>query len=568
MVILAQEKAVKNEEDIDSNIISKDEFQDLEKKEGRGRKLGLFGKKAGPKKPIFPGPSSRGEVTVEDVLMRVEKIDARIEMFEGIRKATDERISALTEEIGELRSAILEKEKRSDEMESRFRKVIDISEEINPEKINKDLEKKDEDIVKMQSKVDNIDMKYEETRKNLKDMKTITENIKDIKKIFTVSSQLDKKMEEIEEEKKDISRMAGKTETMFTEINDKLRKFEKYREKIEFNEETIYELMKSVDAIEVRLDKFVKTEKLDEILQTIDELKKESQIKTDDLKDILDRLLTDLKKSGMKNLLRELGDERLKGLEKKLDSSDTDRLARMQAQLDANIKKLEPALRAMQSQAAAPSSAAQPVLRQSAQTPMTTQKYSYKPAETKAVPLPPNYSYRPVKPREDRELMSIPLPPKRAAPVPRPLPVEEEEEIGLEFDDEADEFEKDVVRSAKKPMAGDFEEDGDEEFEKLSKPRQQPPQPQTKPWMRAPERQAFDEQATTRQSFSSRPLGISETIENFSVEIASMIMQGRAEDAKRAYQRFLEFYEGAKSRMSLEDYSVVYRIMSQMNRVV
>jgi len=546
---------MKKEEEIDSNIISKDEFQDLEKKEGRGRKLGLFGKKAESKKPIFPGPSSRGEMTVEDVLMRVEKIDARIEMFESIRKATDERISALNEEIGELRSAILEKEKRSDEMESRFRKVMDISEEINPEKITKDLEKKDDDIMKMQSKVDNIDMKYEEVRKNLKDMKTITENIKDIKKIFTVSSQLDKKMEEIEEEKKDISRMAGKTETMFTEINDKLRKFEKYREKIEFNEETIYELMKSVDAIEVRLDKFVKTEKLDEMLQTIDELKKESQIKTDDLKDILDRLLTDLKKSGMKNLLRELGDERLKGLERKLESSDTDRLAKMQAQLDSNMKKLEPALKSMQ---------AQPVVQQAVQT---TQKYSYRPPETKAVPLPPNYSYRPVERREDRELMSIPLPPKRVAPVPKPLPAEEEEEIGLEFDEEADDFEKEVVRSAKKPMAGDFEEDGDEEFEerKLSKPRQ--PLPLPKPWMRAPERPAFRGQPTG-QSFSSRPPGISETIENFSVEITSMIMQGRAEDAKRAYQRFLEFYEGAKSRMSLEDYSVVYRIMSQMNKIV
>ncbi len=314
---MAEDKAEKLEQ-VD-NVISKEDFESLEKKEGAKKKkeggLHLFEKDRGSEGPSAPGKGSE----IDELMMRAEKTDARMEMIENMRKGTDERISALSEEIGELRSALLEKEKTFGELEGKFRKLVDISEEMEPQKIMKELEKRGDEIVRTQSRIEALETRMDDARKTIKDLQSVTDNVKNINRVFALSEQLDKKIAKIDEERKNMARMAGKTETVFSEINDKLRDFEKYRGKIEFNEESVYELMKTLDSFEVRLEKFVKKDRFEDVLKKLDDMRTEYEIRMDDMKEIVDRLLSDLKKGGIKKVLSEWGDERLKEIQKAIE---------------------------------------------------------------------------------------------------------------------------------------------------------------------------------------------------------------------------------------------------------
>ncbi|MBN2042948.1 MAG: hypothetical protein JW754_04035 [Candidatus Aenigmarchaeota archaeon] len=309
---MAEKEDQKNQE----NLITKSEFEALESKEGKKKgHFSIFGKKSREDKlkEIIDRPDSRfsGGGDIDALSMKIEKIQAKMEMNDDLRKTTDERISSLSEEIGELRSALLEKEKTFNQMESSFKKIIDVTEEIKPEKIVKEIADKGNEIEKNQSRLDALDVKYEDMRKNVKEIKALLEKVKDIKKIFLLSEQLDEKINKVEEERRNITRMTGKIEAMFSEIGEKLKEFEKSREKIEVNSEAVYDLMKSLDALEVRIEKFADKEKLDQILDSVGDMKNAAENRIDDMKDIVDRLLENLKKAGIKQILKEEGGGRV-----------------------------------------------------------------------------------------------------------------------------------------------------------------------------------------------------------------------------------------------------------------
>ncbi|MCS7106413.1 MAG: hypothetical protein NZ942_03790, partial [Candidatus Aenigmarchaeota archaeon] len=51
------------------------------------------------------------EITLPELLLRVEKIEGKIEVLTDFKKSIDERVEVISEGIGELRSTLLEKEK-------------------------------------------------------------------------------------------------------------------------------------------------------------------------------------------------------------------------------------------------------------------------------------------------------------------------------------------------------------------------------------------------------------------------------------------------------------------------
>ena len=103
------------------NVITPEEFQELEKKEGRKIKL------KGAAKTEEPKPRhSRDSVNPEMLLLKTEKLEGRLETMGEFRKAMEERLSVLNQEIGELRSSIMEKDKVLREVQQGFSKIRDM----------------------------------------------------------------------------------------------------------------------------------------------------------------------------------------------------------------------------------------------------------------------------------------------------------------------------------------------------------------------------------------------------------------------------------------------------------
>lgn len=331
----------------EENVITPEEFDQLEKKEKKG-KLGFLKSKPKPESMRKEAPG-RGRGDEEDLLMSVERMQAKIETIEDLRQATEEKISRLSEEIGELRSSILERDKTFNRVEGGFERVKEIFEELQPKKIRAELDKKEDAIDKIGARVEAFETKISDIKKNVADVVSIMEKIKDIKNVVAISETISKKMAKIEEDKKDTAKTAAKVESMFSELTEKMAEFHNYRDKIEFSSESMHDIMKSMDMAEVKLDNTVTKDDMKKVDDRFEQLEKDLSDKIQITRDIVDDLVTDLRKAGIKDLLAKQGKSRIDEINRRLsDINDYEKglnslkedLAKLREEKDRDTKAI------------------------------------------------------------------------------------------------------------------------------------------------------------------------------------------------------------------------------------
>lgn len=309
----------------DDNVITPDEFSLIEESEEKE-------KEEDEVKEIQQASEERISETnvVDQLVMKIERIDGRISAIDEINKAINERITGLSEEIGELRSSILEKERSINEIDSQSKRVMEAFEEIEPENFRKELEKKEEEIAKTQVSIESLVIKQKEIKDALEKIQGVMEKVKSFENLVEMAGKVNDKLSQIDETKKYTSRLASKVENIFSELNNSMKDFKNSIEKVEMNDETIKELMKSLDIMEIKVEKVVTKDQFEkiekELKEEISNNKMEIEDKLYDLKDFLEDVVT---KAGGVKLLKSRDimpwrvelENRMKELEKLVGSS-------------------------------------------------------------------------------------------------------------------------------------------------------------------------------------------------------------------------------------------------------
>lgn len=314
----------------EENVITSEEFEKLEEKEEKKKLLGFVrkGKEEKPEKPKEEKPVEPKEKTPLDALtLKVEKLGGKIESLEEIRHAVDERFSRLSEEIGELRSSILEKDRAFDKVEAGFSRMEEIVEELEPTKLRKELDKRSEGIVKNQAKIEALGLQIKELSKTIKDFRDLLGKIKDVKNLVNISNEMSKIFTKVQQERRTINKTAGKIETIFSELSRKVSEFDSYKDKVDFNAETMHDLMKSLDMLEVKLEDVLKKEDMAKIDERIKKMETEVKDNVQDIKDIVNMLVSSLKKTNLKEIIEKQGIESV--------GSINDRVSQLQKRLEA-----------------------------------------------------------------------------------------------------------------------------------------------------------------------------------------------------------------------------------------
>jgi len=293
---IASETAnAKKEEPIKSedNVLSQEEIASLEKKEEK-IKGGLLGK-------IFKNshssadnksddPASKQQFTnnapetqterlekelkaassrIESVTMSVEKIEGKLESERAVATGIEERMSHLTEEIGELRSMILDRERGFNEIETNFKKIEAMTEEIRPQIIKKDLDRKEREIIDISVKIERLEAISSETNKQIKLFREQMDKIRSLDNLLKVSKDIEENITRIKDTEKYTDRMAAKTEELFTELDKRLAQFVGHTARIESLDELTKDLMKSLDKNEIKLKEAVFKEDLEKLKSAI-----------------------------------------------------------------------------------------------------------------------------------------------------------------------------------------------------------------------------------------------------------------------------------------------------------
>ena len=266
----------------EENIITPEEFEGLEKteKEKKKKKLRFFGRKEKKKKEESKLESKGKEKEpIMDLTLKLERLLGRVEILENNRSEVTERINGLSERIGELRSSAVELDKNYSELARDFGSLSEVAKELKPEKILKNLEKKEIEIEKNNAKIESLEDKLSIISNKSKDISAAMEQMKGLKDVVSVAGELNKKIDIVNDLKTKTEKNAGKVETLFYELKENLNKLQENLDKVEANEDSIKEMLRTVDKLSLKLTETAPKEDLEESRKELEE--KLSELKFD-----------------------------------------------------------------------------------------------------------------------------------------------------------------------------------------------------------------------------------------------------------------------------------------------
>lgn len=209
-------------------------------------------------------PKEEGEVKLSDLLLRIEKMDGKLDIIDRFRNDMDERSRQLSEEIGELRTMIMERERSFDRIKTDFEKVKDTVSGLEPMKLRKTLDKREMEIMENKAKLEKIETLVRALGEENKKFRALMNKIKSFENLVDISYDIDRKLSKIKEVKDYADKIASKSENVFSELNMKVSELENQKEKIAKLDELTIELTKMLDEVTLRLTRFVEKKDLRE----------------------------------------------------------------------------------------------------------------------------------------------------------------------------------------------------------------------------------------------------------------------------------------------------------------
>ena len=85
---------------------------------------------------------------------RVDKLNMELQSFNEMKKMYDQRFMQITEKIGELRSSLIEKEKKIDQLAAESERSSDVIKNLEPDKLLTEVKKEDAKIDAITSRLE------------------------------------------------------------------------------------------------------------------------------------------------------------------------------------------------------------------------------------------------------------------------------------------------------------------------------------------------------------------------------------------------------------------------------
>jgi hypothetical protein len=331
--------------------------QEENKEEGKEKKggflKGLFGKKkevneaSAETKTEIAQTETASEIVSEPVResrastnnydVEIEKIKVMLDIVKETGRVTDETIRNVSESVGEIRSMVFQADAELKENAIKMEKLEDEISEVKPQEISKKIREFDEIFEKHQLQLEMIEKKTSDAGEKTNKILEMLRSIGGIENLVNINSQIQKKLNDINEAMKYIERIGTKTEKMFIDLNKGLQDLVLIKAKQDDFNESLKDMIKNMDALNVKFEGYVTKKDLDVFREDNILIKKQ----IDDIKKVLPIVELKLPESiinlrkereDIRMLVESLEDQMMRG---KITSIEFDAMKK------ANMEKLE-----------------------------------------------------------------------------------------------------------------------------------------------------------------------------------------------------------------------------------
>jgi len=219
----------------------------------------------------------------------IDRLKASQEAFQEVRKSFNERFTRFSEQIGELRSMILDRDRTIQELELKSVKAIDLVESIKPDKFMMDLERQNVKIEALKANLEGNEAILDQVMEELKEIRRKMSFFRGVEEIINVSEEIKKELIGIKKIEGTINIQTDKVQTIYSDMRKKIQDLDTFNTQLQEAKANIEQNSKELDTLKVKSINFAEKEELDKILEKVQQYTdalKEMQKKTPLSRDI------------------------------------------------------------------------------------------------------------------------------------------------------------------------------------------------------------------------------------------------------------------------------------------
>jgi chromosome segregation ATPase len=238
--------------------------------------------------------SSSDSQNILKLSTEIDRLKAGQEAFQEIRKSFTERFTRVSEQIGELRSMILDRDRTIQTLELKSIKAIDLVESIKPDKFMMDLERQNVKIEALKANLEGNEAILDQVMEELKEMRRKMSFFRGVEEIIKLSEEIKKELIGIKKIEGTINVQTDKVQTIYSDMRKKMQDLDTFNSQLQESKANLEQNSKEVDYLKTKILNFAEKEELDNVLDKVQkyaEALKEIQIKTHLSRDI-ERLKT------------------------------------------------------------------------------------------------------------------------------------------------------------------------------------------------------------------------------------------------------------------------------------
>ncbi len=277
-------------------------FNFLKKKKGEDAADAAEGespKESKEKKLVVAPPTGIPNTEIIKLKTEIEKLKAGGEASKEIRNSFSERFTQASEQIGELRSMILEQSRALQEVELKAVKSADMVASVQPEKLMTEVQKQEVKIEAIkanlegnESVMNRVMEEVSETRKKIKFFRGVEEIIK-------LSEEVKKELIEIKKVEGLINIQTDKVQSIYAEMRTRIQDLDGFKAETQDFKASIEQNTKDIEFAKNKISNLVEKQELDKLvtklqgyINSLNELQKKTSFSKDidQLKVIMDGL--------------------------------------------------------------------------------------------------------------------------------------------------------------------------------------------------------------------------------------------------------------------------------------
>ncbi|HIG94023.1 MAG TPA: hypothetical protein HA283_05810 [Nanoarchaeota archaeon] len=252
-----------------------------------------------PEKKVEKKDDSLASASVSQLAAEIEKIKASLEAFTEVRKSTSERFNRISEQIGELRAMILDRDKTIQEVELKSIKAYDLVETVQPEKIMTEVQKQEARIEALKANLEGNETIMDRVMEELKDAKQKIKFFRGVEEIVKLSEEVKQELIEIKKIESKININTDKIETIYAEVRKKYQMIDSFDSELQEMKAGVEQNTKDAQFAKDKINGLASKDDLDHLVHKVQryvdalkDLEKKSSMSKDidQLKSILEGL--------------------------------------------------------------------------------------------------------------------------------------------------------------------------------------------------------------------------------------------------------------------------------------